>query len=278
VCTTCGCGDHGFTVDGKPLRYRTAAHDPRRLGGRSHPAAHDASRPPRRIVQVETDILAKNGAFANENRRRFADAGILALNLMSSPGAGKTSLLVRTIEEWGNRTPVAVIEGDQQTSRDADRVREAGACAVQINTRNGCHLDAHMVAHAIDDLALPSGGLLFIENVGNLVCPAAFDLGEAQRVVILSVAEGDDKPLKYPEMFRAADLLLVSKSDLMPHVDFDVPAALADARRVRPDVQALVLSARTGDGFDAWLAWLERAVSAARRRSAPAHATAAHAD
>ena len=277
MCTTCGCGNQGFTVERKPGRYRTAAHDGHGFVAHSLHATHDAPVPQRRIVQVEADILAKNNAFAGENRRRFAAGGILALNLMSSPGAGKTSLLVRTIEAWGSRTPVAVIEGDQQTSRDADRVRDAGARAVQINTGKGCHLDAHMVAHALDALGLPDHGLLFIENVGNLVCPAAFDLGEARRVVILSVTEGDDKPLKYPDMFRAADLLLVNKSDLMPYVDFDLSAALAYARRVRPDVEALVLSARTCEGFDAWLAWLDRAVKATRERNAPAPVTAIHA-
>ena len=187
---------------------------------------------------------------------------------MSSPGAGKTSLLVRTIEMWGKRAPIAVIEGDQQTSRDADRVRATGAPAVQINTGKGCHLDAHMVAHALDGLALRDASVLFIENVGNLVCPAAFDLGENRRVVILSVTEGDDKPLKYPDMFRTADLVLVNKIDLLPHVDFDVTTALGYARRLKPDVEALFVSARTGEGFDAWLAWLDRALSGVREGAA----------
>jgi len=229
-------------------------------------AAHAAGTAPERIVQVERDILAKNDAYAAENRHYFADHGIFVLNLVSSPGSGKTTLLVRTIEAWQGRTPVAVIEGDQQTSRDADRVRATGAAAVQINTGKGCHLDAHMVGHALEQLEPAPGSLLLIENVGNLVCPAAFDLGEAHKVVILSVTEGEDKPLKYPDMFRAADLLLVSKADLLPHVRFDVDEAIEFARRVRPGLDAILLSAETGEGFDQWLAWLERGVAAARTR------------
>ena len=185
---------------------------------------------------------------------------MFALNLVSSPGSGKTTLLVKTIGAWQGRTPVAVIEGDQQTSRDADRVREAGARAVQINTGKGCHLDAQMVANALSQLRLADDSLLLIENVGNLVCPAAFDLGEAHKIVILSVTEGDDKPLKYPDMFRAADLLVLNKIDLLPHVDFDVDAAIGYARRVRPGIEAILVSARTGEGFADWLAWLERGI------------------
>jgi hydrogenase nickel incorporation protein HypB len=286
VCTTCGCGSDGVRFDGKAkvasdatiaggsIRYRVAK------GARPVTIADalvDAHEPVGRIVRVEADILAKNGAYAAVNRRRFEAAGVLALNMMSSPGAGKTSLLVRTIERWGKRAPIAVIEGDQQTSRDADRVRATGAPAVQINTGKGCHLDAHMVALALDEVALRDASVLFIENVGNLVCPAAFDLGEGRRIVILSVTEGDDKPLKYPDMFRAADLVLVNKVDLLPHVDFDVATALGYARRLKPDVEALLVSARTGEGFDAWLAWLDRALAGARERAAPAQAPTAQA-
>jgi hydrogenase nickel incorporation protein HypB len=173
---------------------------------------------------------------------------------------------VRTIQAWAGRAPVAVIEGDQQTSRDADRVRATGAPAVQINTGKGCHLDAEMVARALRELELPDDGVLFIENVGNLVCPAAFDLGEAHKVVILSVTEGEDKPLKYPDMFHAADLLLVNKADLLPYVDFDVAAAIDYARRVRPGLEAIVLSTRTGAGFDEWIAWIQRGATEARAR------------
>ena len=185
-----------------------------------------------RIVQIEEDILAKNAAIASENRRYFDDHGIFALNLVSSPGSGKTTLLEKTISAWGRRSPIAVIEGDQQTSRDAARVRAAGADAVQINTGKGCHLDAQMVAHALAHLAPPDDGLMLIENVGNLVCPAVFDLGEAHKVVILSVTEGEDKPLKYPDMFHAASLLLINKIDLLPYVEFSVETATSYARRI----------------------------------------------
>jgi len=230
-------------------------------------AAHAASVAPVRRVLIEEDILARNDARAAENRRFLADRGVLALNLVSSPGSGKTTLLVRTIDAWARRTPVAVIEGDQQTSRDADRVRATGAPAIQINTGKGCHLDAEMVGHALTNLDIADSSVLFIENVGNLVCPAAFDLGEAHKVVILSVTEGEDKPLKYPDMFRAADLLLVNKADLAPHVDFDVDAAIEYARRVRPGLEAIIVSAKTGAGFDQWLGWIERGAEQSRARA-----------
>jgi hydrogenase nickel incorporation protein HypB len=229
-------------------------------------AAHAAGFAPSRVVDVERALLEKNDALAAINRRRFAERAVLALNLVSSPGSGKTTLLVRTIEAWAARTPVAVIEGDQQTSRDADRIRATGAPAVQVNTGKGCHLDAQMVAGAVDRLDPADGSLLLIENVGNLVCPAAFDLGEAHKVVILSVTEGEDKPLKYPDMFRAADLMLLSKTDLLPHLDFDVDAAIAYAQRVRPGLRVLQVSAKTGAGLAEWLAWLEAGLAAAGTR------------
>jgi hydrogenase nickel incorporation protein HypB len=212
--------------------------------------------PQERILRVERDILGKNDARARENRREFGERGVFALNLVSSPGSGKTTLLVKTIELLAGKRPVAVIEGDQQTSNDAERIRKAGAPAVQINTGKGCHLDAEMVGHAFDSLEPPQGAVLFIENVGNLVCPAAFDLGEAKRVVVLSVTEGEDKPLKYPDMFASADLMLVNKSDLLPYVDFDVAACIASALRVNPRLRALTVSARTGEGLDGFLDWI----------------------
>jgi hydrogenase nickel incorporation protein HypB len=234
------------------------------LGPRNALASvHDAALPSERIVRIEQDILARNDAFADENRRAFADRGNFALNLVSSPGSGKTTLLVRTIEALRGCIPVCVIEGDQQTSLDADRIRATGAGAVQVNTGKGCHLDALMVGQALEKLGPAEGALVMIENVGNLVCPAAFDLGEAHKVVILSVTEGSDKPLKYPDMFRAADLMLINKTDLLPHVQFDVDAAVAYARRMRPELEVICLSATTGEGLDAWLAWLERGVAAA---------------
>ena len=200
--------------------------------------------------------MSENNRFAAQNRARFTASRVLALNLVSSPGSGKTTLLTKTIQALGNTLPIAVIEGDQQTSNDADRIRAAGAPAYQINTGKGCHLDAHMVGHACDHLPLAPGGLLFIENVGNLVCPAAFDLGEAAKVAIVSVTEGDDKPLKYPDMFAAAGLVLVNKIDLLPYVDADVAAITANARRVNPAVEILAVSARSGEGMATWLAWL----------------------
>ena len=231
--------------------------------GQGIAGAHVPGLSQERIVRIERDILSKNDAYARDNRRAFAASNVFALNFVSSPGSGKTSLLVRAIEALKERMTVTVIEGDQQTSNDAERIRAAGARAIQINTGKGCHLDAHMVGHALETLAPPPGSALFIENVGNLVCPAAFDLGEAHKVVVLSVTEGEDKPLKYPDMFAAADLLLLNKSDLLPHLDFDVGACLANALRVNPRLQTLIVSAKTGEGLAAFTAWIE--ASAARR-------------
>ena len=227
-------------------------------------AVHDEGLSAERIVRIEEDILARNNAYAAENRQRLADCGIFTLNLVSSPGSGKTTLLVRTIEMLQGRFHVSVIEGDQQTSLDADRIRATGAAAVQVNTGKGCHLDAHMVGDALERLSPPDGSLLFIENVGNLVCPAAFDLGEAHKVVILSVTEGEDKPRKYPDMFRAADLMLLNKIDLLPYVQFDDDRAIDNALTVRQGLEVIRVSAATGEGFDEWVAWLERGVAAAK--------------
>lgn len=229
-----------------------------------------------RVVRIERDILGKNNAYAERNRARLARHGVFALNFVSSPGSGKTSLLVRTIDDLKAGLPIRVIEGDQQTSNDAARIRATGVPAVQINTGKGCHLDACMVGRALDDCGLDAddgrGGLLFIENVGNLVCPAAFDLGEAHKVVLLSVTEGEDKPLKYPDMFAAADLMLLNKADLLPHVEFDVDACIANALRVNPRLRCLVVSARTGEGMANFYAWIEAcaALAAATARHAPA--------
>ena len=220
------------------------------------------------MVKIEQDILSKNDAYARDNRRAFAAGRLFALNIVSSPGSGKTSLLVRTIEALGGRLPVAVIEGDQQTSNDAERIRAAGVPAIQINTGKGCHLDAHMVGHALETLKPAPGSALFIENVGNLVCPAAFDLGEARRVVVLSTTEGEDKPVKYPDMFATADLMLLNKADLLPHLDFDVGLCLANALRINPNLQTLVVSAKTGEGVAAFAAWIE--ATAARHSAAVA--------
>ena len=218
-----------------------------------------------RIVQIERDILSKNRSFADENRASFKAKGILALNFVSSPGSGKTSLLVRAINDLKARHAITVIEGDQQTSNDAERIRATGARALQVNTGKGCHLDAHMIGHALETLAPDDNSLLFIENVGNLVCPAAFDLGEAHKVVLLSTTEGEDKPAKYPDMFAAADLMLLNKSDLLPHLDFDVGACIAEALRVNPRLQVLVVSARTGEGLASFYAWIEARSALARK-------------
>jgi hydrogenase nickel incorporation protein HypB len=276
MCAVCGCGTASLEV------AHPHTHDHPHGPGHSHGHAHPHSHAPdaidfgsgpagvsvsglsqERTIRIERDILSKNDAFADANRGAIRAAGVFALNMVSSPGSGKTSILVRTITDLGGRWPVAVIEGDQQTSNDAERIRATGAQAVQINTGKGCHLDAHMVGHALERLSMEPGGLLFIENVGNLVCPAAFDLGEACKVVVLSVTEGEDKPLKYPDMFAAADLMLLNKSDLLPHLDFDLDACLAAALRVNPRIQILTVSARTGEGLGAFYAWIEGRAAAA---------------
>lgn len=209
------------------------------------------------MVSIERGILSKNAEYAEQNRSRLTACNTLALNLVSSPGSGKTTLLVETLKRLSGRFPLAVIEGDQQTSNDADRIRATETPAIQINTGKGCHLDAHMVGHAIDHLPSVANGVLFIENVGNLVCPAAFDLGEAKRVAILSVTEGADKPLKYPDIFHGANLMLLNKIDLLPHVDFDVDACREAVRQVNPTIEIIEVSARTGEGIDDWLAWID---------------------
>jgi hydrogenase nickel incorporation protein HypB len=238
-----------------------------------------------RAIRLEADVLGANAAVAQANRQHFADHGVTALNLVSSPGSGKTTLLCATILALRQREPgvaVAVIEGDQQTANDADRIRATGAPAIQVNTGKGCHLDAPMVAAAFSRLPLHAHGhdghdhhghhghhdaapsLLFIENVGNLVCPSAFDLGEAHKVVILSVTEGEDKPIKYPDMFRAASLMLLNKIDLLPHLQYDVQAAIGFARRVNPQIRVIQLSATSGAGMAEWLAYLREGVAQAR--------------
>lgn len=212
-----------------------------------------------RLVQIEQEILSKNGQFADEVRNSLGSLGVLTLNLIASPGAGKTTLLVETLRRLGGTYPTWVIEGDQETSNDADRIRATDTEAVQINTGKGCHLDADMIQRALKSLSLRQGGVLFIENVGNLACPAGFDLGEAHKVVILSVTEGDDKPLKYPDAFAAADLLLISKADLGAYCDFDIAACIARAREVNPAIESIVVSARDGSGIADWIGWIARA-------------------
>ncbi|MGE0788293.1 MAG: hydrogenase nickel incorporation protein HypB [Sandaracinaceae bacterium] len=209
-----------------------------------------------RVVQVGQAILRKNDQLADRNRAFFLGRRVAAFNLVSSPGAGKTTLLERTIRALGSEVPLAVLEGDQATDRDAERIRAAGARAVQINTGAGCHLDADMVWSHLEALDLAMGSLLLIENVGNLVCPALFDLGERAKVVVCSVTEGDDKPIKYPHMFRASRLMVLNKVDLLPYVDFDVARCIEHARSVNPEIEVLEVSAKDGTGLDAWLDWI----------------------
>jgi hydrogenase nickel incorporation protein HypB len=275
MCETCGCSDTDgvrVVVPGDASSDTSAhshndahQHDDRNAQHQHHHDAPgrerhdlaDSNQSGQRTIDIERDLLAKNDDLAAHNRKWLADRDMAAINLMSSPGAGKTSLLERTIRESPGRRPLCVVEGDQETLLDAERIKATGAPVVQINTGAGCHLDADMLRRGLDTLYPPEGSLLFVENVGNLVCPALFDLGESAKVVIISVTEGDDKPLKYPYMFAAADLVIVNKLDLLPYVDFDLARCERDARGLNPGVGVLPLSVRTGEGMDAWQAWLE---------------------
>jgi hydrogenase nickel incorporation protein HypB len=250
MCATCGCGDDGvvITLAGNGHHEHSHTHT-------DHPH-HDDGHTHTETISLEQKVLQKNDLLAEQNRTWLAERGVLALNVTSSPGAGKTTLLERTIRELKDDRPVAVIEGDQETLLDAERIRSAGARAVQVNTGAGCHLDADMVHRALHALDPAAGSLLFIENVGNLVCPALFDLGEQSKVVVISVTEGADKPLKYPHMFAAAGLVIVNKIDLLPYVDFDLDRCASYARSVNPGVNILPLSATTGEGVPAWYDWI----------------------
>ncbi|MGA7595570.1 MAG: hydrogenase nickel incorporation protein HypB [Gallionella sp.] len=294
MCMTCGCGKGQTLIGGhtparqrkpgKALRFRAhqdeteIARDPAHMlnhidFGLGPAGAHAPGMSQSRMVKIERDILAKNNDYADDNRRYLSGHGIFALNLVSSPGSGKTTLLVKTIVSLNGTQPLAVIEGDQQTDNDAARIRAAGASALQINTGKGCHLDAHMIGQAMQRLGLHDDSLLLIENVGNLVCPAGFDLGEAHKVVIFSVTEGEDKPLKYPDMFRAADLMLLSKCDLLPYLDFDAELAVENARRVNPQIRVIRVSASSGAGMNEWLEWIGagcRDAIATKRQLVPA--------
>ena len=244
-------------------RHRHRPHDHSAAGhSHSHRAELGAAVD---LVEVEARILAKNDAMAEKNRAWFAGREILALNLVSSPGAGKTTLLERTIRDFSDDFPFYVIEGDQATANDGERIRAAGAPVVQVNTGTGCHLDAGMVTRALAALKPGPGAVVLIENVGNLVCPALFDLGERAKVVIFSVTDGEDKPLKYPHMFRAAGIVILSKIDLLPHLDFSVAQAIGNVKKVNPDVTILQVSARGGEGMAAWHDRLDSQFAAARR-------------
>ena len=285
MCTTCGCQDGNRYIEGdehnphsafrsapfapatRPALtitgVKTDAFSPTQLAegdlhyGHGAAGTHAPGISQRRMLEVEIDVLDKNNRIAARNRARFAARQQLVLNLVSSPGSGKTTLLTETLLRLKNRLPCAVIEGDQQTVNDAARIRATGTPAIQVNTGKGCHLDAQMIADAAPRLPLAEQGILFIENVGNLVCPASFDLGERHKVAVLSVTEGEDKPLKYPHMFAAASLMLLNKVDLLPYLNFDVEQCIAYAREVNPEIEILLVSATKGDGMDAWLEWLE---------------------
>lgn len=277
MCATCGCGDPSgsrvrlMTAHGQPSPLdrndhdHQDHHDHEHTNGHGHQDREHPDNPDRRstvpadgarTVTLEARILAKNDALAAQNRAWLAERGIVALNVMSSPGSGKTTLLQRTIAEHTGARVVSVIEGDQETVLDAERIRGTGAPVVQINTGAGCHLDADMLRRGLEALQPATGSLVFVENVGNLVCPALFDLGESAKVVVISVTEGDDKPLKYPHMFASADLVIVNKTDLLPYVDFDVETCSRHARALNPGVTIVPLSATTGDGMARWADWL----------------------
>lgn len=267
MCATCGCGGDETRVTGvgaTGVAVESHGHPHDHDHGDPHDHGHDHglgheqdhAEPRTHTIALEQAILAKNDHLAEHNRTWLTERGIATVNLMSSPGAGKTTLLERTIRDNGAGRGIAVVEGDQETVFDAERITAAGARAVQINTGSGCHLDAAMVASGLAKLQPDNGDLVFLENVGNLVCPALFDLGEAKKVVIISVTEGDDKPLKYPHMFAAADLVVVNKTDLLPYVDFDMDRCEKDARSLHPDLVWMAMSVRTGANLDAWYAWL----------------------
>jgi hydrogenase nickel incorporation protein HypB len=252
-------------------------HDHEYGHGHEHGHTHDHEGGPAHIhgghtrgttVSVLEDVLARNNRLAERNRGWLEGRSILALNLVSSPGAGKTTLLERTIRDLKSAISISVVEGDQETMLDAERIRATGCKSVQVNTGTGCHLEAQMLARALKELDPPARSLVMIENVGNLVCPALFDLGEHAKVVIFSVTEGADKPLKYPHMFRASSLMILNKMDLLPHVDFDVSACIAHARRVNPDIEVLQVSSTRGDGLEGWYTWLRERLAICRVEAA----------
>jgi hydrogenase nickel incorporation protein HypB len=268
MCDTCGCG-----VPGEGIRYirpgeenqhdHDHEHDPNGLM-HSHPHSHEHGdghvhdHPAGQEIRLERDILGKNNLLAERNRGFFEGKDILAINLVSSPGSGKTSLLERTVKDLGRELQFYIIEGDQQTMLDAERIDKAGAPVVQVNTGNGCHLDAQMIQQASRKLEISNGSVLVIENVGNLVCPSLFDLGEHKRVVIISTTEGEDKPAKYPTMFQSSHLCIINKTDLLPYVDFNMDKCKDYALRVNPDLEFLEISAKTGEGMAGWYSWIRR--------------------
>ena len=283
MCGTCGCSDTDNAVtmtdmrsgDVAVLRHGGLHRQPERHNAHHHRAHKGEDRPHVHaqnddVVMLESAMLARNDTLAAENRAWFAGRGVLALNLVSSPGAGKTTLLERTIQDVNKERPIYVIEGDQMTANDADRICQAGARAIQVNTGAGCHLEADMVGAAARALDPEPGSLLMIENVGNLVCPAMFDLGERMKVVVISTTEGEDKPLKYPHMFCAAELVLINKIDLAIHVDFDEEKCRANINTVNPDAKILALSAKTGEGMCSWYQVCKDSTTVSAPRREPA--------
>jgi hydrogenase nickel incorporation protein HypB len=260
MCATCGCDGPGAVVHdaigpGAVRHDHDHDHD-HHHHGHGHDHGHVLASADDRTVVLQQKVLAKNDAIAGRNRAFLAGRGVVMVNLMSSPGAGKTTLLERTARDLAGRPPIGVIEGDQETALDAGRISAAGCAVVQINTGAGCHLDAEMVAAALARLGPAAGSVVVVENVGNLVCPALFDLGESRRIVLASVTEGEDKPVKYPHMFARADLVLVSKVDLLPYLTFDLDRYEADLGRVAPKASLMKLSATSGDGLASWYGWL----------------------
>jgi len=268
MCTTCGCPstdqhhdhdhDHDHHHKHSSDHDHTHSHDhpDKHSHDHAHPHRQAAESGKRTTIAIEEDILGKNNRLASFNRALFKEKGIFVLNLVSSPGSGKTTLLERTLHDLSHTFRCGVIEGDQQTDNDARRIAATGVPVRQINTGAGCHLDAHMIMHGTEHFDLDNLDLLLIENVGNLVCPASFDLGEHHKVVVLSVTEGEDKPLKYPQMFHNSTVMLLNKTDLLPHLDFDVARCMEYARRVNPGIIIFEVSARSGEGMEAWYQWL----------------------
>jgi len=259
MCATCGCDSGGKTT------YHLVDNNQQHAHGHQHPHTHDHGHDhvhshQKTIIDVEQDVLSQNNLLAQRNRGYFDAKNILALNLVSSPGSGKTSLLEKTLNDLKGQLEFTVIEGDQQTTNDADRIQATGTKVTQINTGKGCHLDSHMILHAVQGLKPRENSVLFIENVGNLVCLAMFELGEKERVVIISVTEGDDKPLKYPDMFHSSTLCIINKIDLLPYVPFDIEKVKANAKKVNHQLDIIEVSCTTGEGLPLWYSWLKSKV------------------
>ena len=293
MCTTCGCSDNAKTTltnlesgsvstisehdhhhNHQHPHNHTHGHDHKHSHGhihghdhghkRSYDHTHSHTQAHAATMQLEEEILAKNNLLAMRNRGCFEEKNILALNLVSSPGSGKTTLLQKTITDLKQILPINVIEGDQETTNDARRIKETGCKVVQINTGTGCHLEADMLERGVKELQPPTDSVVMIENVGNLVCPALFDLGERHKVAILSVTEGEDKPIKYPHMFRVSDIMILNKIDLLPHVNFNVEACIQQAQSVNPHIKVFQVSATTGEGMESWYQWIKNQVNNTR--------------